>query len=100
MTLKKVSKSRHSHVVSVIFYFTQIFTLFAILVLISVFGQLFAKRFALCHQTVVGPVSPLCTDLSVTLVYCGQTVGQIKMKLGMQVGLGLDHIVLDGDPLP
>jgi len=38
--------------------------------------------------------------LSVTLVYCGQTVGWIKMKLGMQVGLGPDHIVLDGDPAP
>ena len=33
-----------------------------------------------------------------TLVYCGQTVGWIKMKLGMQVGLGPGHIVLDGDP--
>jgi len=29
-----------------------------------------------------------CTVLSVTLVYCGQTVGRITMKLGMQVGLG------------
>jgi len=36
--------------------------------------------------------------LSVTLVYCGQTVGPIKMKLGMQVGLGRGHIVLGGDP--
>jgi len=36
--------------------------------------------------------------LSVTFVYCGQKVGQIKTKLGMQVGLGPDHIVLDGDP--
>jgi len=36
--------------------------------------------------------------LSVTLVYCGQTVGSIKMKLGGQVGLGLGHNVLDGDP--
>ena len=41
---------------------------------------------------------PVC--LSVTLVYCGQMVGQIKMKLGVQVGLGPDHIVLDGDPAP
>jgi len=39
-------------------------------------------------------VSPV---LSVTLVYCGQTVGRIKMKLGMLVGLGSGHIVLDGD---
>ena len=39
---------------------------------------------------------PVC--LSVTFVHCGQTVGRIKMKLGMQVGLGPGHIVLDGDP--
>jgi len=38
--------------------------------------------------------------LSVTLVYCGQTVGWTKMPLGMEVGLGPDHIVLDGDPAP
>ena len=36
--------------------------------------------------------------IDVTFVYCGQTVGWIKMKLGMQVGLGPGHIVLDGDP--
>ena len=29
-----------------------------------------------------------------------QTVGRIKMKLGVQVGLGPYHIVLDGDPAP
>jgi len=34
------------------------------------------------------------------LVYCGQMVGWIKMKLGMQVGLGPGHTVLDGDPAP
>ena len=36
------------------------------------------------------------------LVYCGQTAGQIKMKLVMQVrlGPGPGHIVLDGDPAP
>jgi len=38
--------------------------------------------------------------LSVTLVYCGQTVRRIKMKLGMQIGLGPGHIVLDGDSGP
>ena len=38
--------------------------------------------------------------LSVTFVHCGQTVGWIKMKLGMQVGLGPDHTVLGGDPDP
>ena len=42
----------------------------------------------------------VCPVLSVTLVYCGQTIGWIEMKLGMQVGLGPGHIVLDGDPAP
>ena len=41
-----------------------------------------------------------CPVLSVTLVYCGQTVRQIKMKLGTHVGLGPGHIVLDGDSAP
>jgi len=41
---------------------------------------------------------PVC--LSVTFMHCGQTVGRIKTKLGMQVGLGPGHIVLDGDPAP
>jgi len=31
-------------------------------------------------------------------VYCGQTAGWIKMPLGMEVGLGPCHILLDGDP--
>ena len=44
---------------------------------------------------------PVCLSvLSVTLVHCGQTVGRIKMKLCMQVGLGPGQIVLDGDPAP
>ena len=43
-------------------------------------------------------VCPVC--LSVTLVYCGQTVGWIEMKLVMQVDLSPGHIVLDGDPAP
>jgi len=46
------------------------------------------------------PASGGLSCLSVTLVYCGQTVGWIKMKLGIQVGLGPGHIVLDGDPAP
>jgi len=36
----------------------------------------------------------------VTLVYCGQTVGRIKMSLGTEVGLGPGDIVLNGDPAP
>ena len=51
-----------------------------------IFGRPFIKRFALCYRTVV------C--LSVL------SVGRIKIKLGMQVGLGPDQIVLDGDPAP
>jgi len=33
-------------------------------------------------------------------VYCGQTAAWIKVPLGMEVGLDLGHIVLDGDPAP
>jgi len=33
-------------------------------------------------------------------VYCGKTVVWIKMALGMEVGLGPGHIVLDGSQLP
>ena len=31
-------------------------------------------------------------------VLCGQTAGWIKIPLGIEVGLGPDHIMLDGDP--
>jgi len=61
-----------------------------------ILGRPFVKRFALCYRTVVC----LSVCLSVTLVYCGQTVGWIKMKLGVEVGLGPGHIVLDGNPAP
>jgi len=37
---------------------------------------------------------------SVSLVYRGQTVGWIKTALGVEVGLGSGHIVLDGNPAP
>jgi len=43
---------------------------------------------------------PVLSCLSATLVYCGQTVGRIKMKLGVQVDLGPGHTVLGGDPAP
>jgi len=33
-------------------------------------------------------------------VYCSQTAGWIKMALGMEVGLGRGHIVLDSDLAP
>ena len=62
-------------------------------------GQPFVNRFVcksvrpMLYQTVVCPVC-----LPVTLTYCGQTVGWIKMPLGVEVGLGPGHIVLDGEP--
>jgi len=43
-------------------------------------------------------LSCLFVCLSVTLVYCGQTVGWIRMPLSVEVGLGPGYIVLDGDP--
>ena len=58
---------------------------------LMVFGRPFVKRFALCYRSVV--LSCLSVCLSVTLVHCGQTVGRIKTKLGMQVGLGPGHTV-------
>jgi len=36
--------------------------------------------------------------LSVTLAYCGQTVGWIRMPLGTEVGVGPGDILLDADP--
>jgi len=57
-------------------------------------GDRFVKRFALCYRFVV------LSCRSVTFVHCGQTVGRIKTKLGIQAGLGPGHIVLDGDPAP
>jgi len=56
------------------------------------FGRLFVKGFVLCYWTAV------C--LSVTLVYCGQTIGWINMSLGVEVGLRPGHIVLHGDLAP
>jgi len=54
----------------------------------AIFGRLFVKRFALCYRTAVMSVClSVCLSiyLSVTFVHCGQAVGWIKMKLGMQV---------------
>jgi len=38
--------------------------------------------------------------LSITLLYCGQTIEWIKMPLGTEVGFDPDDIVLDGDSAP
>jgi len=49
----------------------------------------------------IGPLSALSVSVSVCDigVLC-QTVGWIRRPLVMEVGLGLGHIVLDGDPAP
>ena len=41
-----------------------------------------------------------CVRIIRVHVYCGQTASWIKMKLGMEVGLGLRQIVSNGDPAP
>jgi len=64
-------------------------------VLFACIERLFVKRFTLCYQTDV-----CLSCLSVMLVYFGQKVEWIKMKLDMQVGLGPGHILLGGDPAP
>jgi len=56
------------------------------------------KTVALCYRTVVCPVLSVLSVCDVRALW--QTVGRIKIKLGMQVGLGPGHIVLDGDPAP
>jgi len=72
------------------------------------------KYYMLCclWATVCKTVHPILSDcclsvlscavkfvsLSVMFVYCGQRVGWIKMKLGMWLGHGPGHIVLDWDP--
>jgi len=47
-------------------------------------------------------IHPMLSDrcLSVTLLYCGQTVERIRMPLGMELGLSPGNTVLDGDPAP
>jgi len=62
-----------------------------------IFGRPFVKQFALCYRTVVCPV---LSCLSVTFVHCGQTVGRIKMKLGMQVPRPWPHCVRWGPSSP
>jgi len=53
-----------------------------------------------CLSGTVSTVLSVCLSvcLSATLAYCGQTVELIKMPLGMEIGLGPGHTVLDGDP--
>jgi len=59
-----------------------------------IFGRPFVKRFAysmLSDFCLFCPVLSVC--LSVTFMYCGQTVRRIRMPLGTEVGLGPGYIV-------
>jgi len=64
----------------------------------------FISFFISFWATVTSNFSPYATGplscQSVTLAYCGQTVGWIKTPLGTEAGLGPGDIVLDGDPVP
>ena len=65
-------------------------------------GRPYVKRFVICYLTVVCPsVCPACLSCPVCDVgVWWPKVGWIQVKLGMQVGLGPGHILLDGDPGP
>jgi len=56
------------------------------------------RRPTVVSRNAIGPLSCL-SCLSVTLVYCGQTVGWIKCRL-VAVYLGSGHIVLNGNAAP
>ena len=62
-----------------------------------ILGRPFVKRFAQLRRMLSDRCPVYLSVLSVTLVYCGQTVGWNKMPLGTKVGLGPGHILLDGD---
>jgi len=63
---------------------------------LRIFGPPFVKQFALCYQTVVLPVCLSVCNLGV--LWPNGWMDHIK--LCTQIGLGRDHIVLDGDPAP
>jgi len=57
------------------------------------------RRLSVCLSVMSCLSTPVCS-LYVTLLYCGQTVGWIKMELAMQVDLGPGRIVLWGPSNP
>ena len=60
------------------------------------FGRPFVKWFALWYRTVVC----LSCLFVINVDVLWPNGGWIKMKLGMEIGFGKGHIVLDGDPAP
>jgi len=51
-------------------------------------------------ERVTAPPLSKFTSVSAAHVYCGQTVGWIKIPFGTEVGLGPGHTVIDEDPAP
>jgi len=62
-------------------------------------SRLFGRPLQVTFRRMVRDRCPVC-PVSVTLAYCGQAVGWIKMPVHTEVGLGASDIVLDGDPAP
>jgi len=69
---------------------------------VLLYKALVRSDWATVCKTVRPMLSVRCLSvcLSVTLVYCGQTVGWIKMKLGMQVASALATLCKVGTQLP
>ena len=61
----------------------------------------FIAGFLAARSVMLRDRCPVCVRPSVCNVgYCGQTVGWIRLPLGMEVGLSPGGILLDGDPAP
>jgi len=91
-----ISKNRIFLFFCIFFFGFRYFLVFSIPMSVSVlfFGRSFIKWFALCCRSVA-----CLSVLSVTLVYSGQTVGRIKMKLGIGRPRPWPHCVR-WDPAP
>jgi len=75
-----------------------------LIIFFSRFSMSFKRFWATVCKTIrpihIGPLSVCLSRMSVTLVYCGQTVGWIRMPLGTEVDLGPGDTLIDGDPAP
>jgi len=65
---------------------------------VNIFGRPFVKRFAMLSDRCLSVLSVWLSRSSVTLVCCGQTVGWIKIKLGMQEAMAI--LCETGTPAP
>jgi len=54
-----------------------------------------SDRCAVCLSVCLSVCPSVCN-----VGYCGETVGWIKVKLGLKAGLDPGHIALDGEPAP